>query len=183
MLHKSLWHCYCVWAGVQHFLQDCMHAQRRLWSVQPRLLKQFHADSEDSSWKHAYIILTPLNPTFKTGLYRHLHYFSYFAKKNIDYGYSLERLAEAVLTSTHNLCFEQKYEYIVYQNFLSESFPFLVVEFSRYWNRRVFVMWSACADNMSLRRTQPYRKCCSSAHIRYTRTASTQASQFSALSN
>ena len=48
------------------------------------------------------------------------------------------RLAEAVLTGTHNLCFEQKYE--KYQNFLSENFPFLVVKFSVYLNRRVFVM-------------------------------------------
>ena len=32
------------------------------------------------------------------------------------------RLAEAVLTSTHNRCFEQKYE--KYQNFLSEKLPF-----------------------------------------------------------
>ena len=32
------------------------------------------------------------------------------------------RLAEAVLTSTHNLCFEQKCE--KYQNFLSENFSF-----------------------------------------------------------
>ena len=31
-------------------------------------------------------------------------------------------LDEAVLTSTHNLCFEQKYE--EYQNFLSEKLPF-----------------------------------------------------------
>ena len=31
-------------------------------------------------------------------------------------------LAEAVLTRTHNLCFEQKYE--EYQNFLSENFSF-----------------------------------------------------------
>ena len=31
-------------------------------------------------------------------------------------------LPEAVLTSTHNLCFEKKYE--KYQNFLSENFPF-----------------------------------------------------------
>ena len=32
-----------------------------------------------------------------------------FLLKNIDCGYSLEpRLAEAVLTSTHNLCFELK---------------------------------------------------------------------------
>ena len=44
------------------------------------------------------------------------------------------RLAEAVLTSTHNLCFEQKYE--KYQNFYV-----LVVKFSIYLNRRVFVMF------------------------------------------
>ena len=40
--------------------------------------------------------------------------------------------------STHNLCFEQKYE--KYQNFLSENFHFLVVKFSVYLNRHVFVM-------------------------------------------
>ena len=41
---------------------------------------------------------------------------------NIDCGYSLEppRLAEAVLTSTHNLYFEQKYE--KYQNFYMKAF-------------------------------------------------------------
>ena len=43
-----------------------------------------------------------------------------------------------VLTSTHNLCFEQKCE--KYQNFLSENFQFLVVKFSIYLNRCVFVM-------------------------------------------
>ena len=53
-------------------------------------------------------------------------------------GTGLNRLAEAVLTSTHNLCFEQKYE--KYQNVLSENFPFLVVKFSMYLNRHVFVM-------------------------------------------
>ena len=37
-------------------------------------------------------------------------------------GYSLEHLDEAVLTSTHNLCFEQKHE--KYQNFLCEKLPF-----------------------------------------------------------
>ena len=47
-------------------------------------------------------------------------------------------LGEAILTSTHNLCFEQKYE--KYQNFLSENFHFLVVKFSVYLNRLVFVM-------------------------------------------
>ena len=40
--------------------------------------------------------------------------------------------------SIHNLCFEKNYE--KYQNFLSENFPFLVVKFSIYLNRRVFVM-------------------------------------------
>ena len=45
---------------------------------------------------------------------------------------------EAVLTSIHNLCFEQKLE--KYQNFLSENFHFLVVKFSVYLNRHVFVM-------------------------------------------
>ena len=40
--------------------------------------------------------------------------------------------------STHNLCFEQKYE--KYQIFLSENFIFLEVKFSIFLNRRVFVM-------------------------------------------
>ena len=47
-------------------------------------------------------------------------------------------LDEAVLTSTHNLYFEQKYE--KYQNFLSKHFQCLVVIFSVNLNRRVFVM-------------------------------------------
>ena len=40
--------------------------------------------------------------------------------------------------STHNLCFEQKYE--KYQNFLSENLHFLVMKFSVYLNRHVFIM-------------------------------------------
>ena len=47
-------------------------------------------------------------------------------------------LIEAVLKSTHNLCFEQKYE--KYEIFLSENFHFLVVKFSVYLNKLVFVM-------------------------------------------
>ena len=42
------------------------------------------------------------------------------------------------LMSTHNLCFEQKYE--KYQSFLSINDKFLEVKFSIYLNRRVFVM-------------------------------------------
>ena len=40
--------------------------------------------------------------------------------------------------SIHNLCLEQKCE--KYQDFLSEIFHFLVVKFSVYLNRPVFVM-------------------------------------------
>ena len=49
------------------------------------------------------------------------------------------RLGEAVLTSTHNLCFEQKYENI---RIFIENFQFLVVKFSIYLNKLVFVMRS-----------------------------------------
>ena len=52
-------------------------------------------------------------------------------------GTHLNRLAEAVLTSIHNPCFEQTYEN--YQNFISENFPFSVVKFSVHLNRLVFV--------------------------------------------
>ena len=45
-----------------------------------------------------------------------------------------------VLTSALNLCFEPKYE--KYQKFLSEIFPILVVKFSIYLNRCVFVMFA-----------------------------------------
>ena len=39
----------------------------------------------------------------KIGVYRGIHFFL-FLLKNIDCGYSLEPLNEAVLTWTHNLC-------------------------------------------------------------------------------
>ena len=49
------------------------------------------------------------------------------------------RIVEAVLTSTHNLCLEQKYE--KYLRFLSENFQFFFkVKFSVYLKGRVFVM-------------------------------------------
>ena len=86
------------------------------------LLLRFYRTSR----KHACIILTPFNPTFikKKWVYRRIHYFSYFAKKN----YSQSTL----------VCFEQKYK--KYQNFLSEHFPFLVIKFSIYLNRSIFVI-------------------------------------------
>ena len=50
--------------------------------------------------------------------------FFLFRLKNIDCGYSLEppRRGEAVLTSTHDLCFEQEYE--KYQIFYLKTFSF-----------------------------------------------------------
>ena len=49
--------------------------------------------------------------------------------------------------STHNLCFEQKYE--KYQNlFLSENFQFLVGKFSIYLNRHVFVMFRSVSFSL-----------------------------------
>ena len=48
------------------------------------------------------------------------------------------RLVKVVLTSTNNLCFEEKYE--KYQ-FLSENFQFLELKFFIYLKRRVFVMY------------------------------------------
>ena len=72
-----------------------------------------------------------------TGVYT--IFFILFLLKNIDCGYSLEPPRRGGSnTSTHNLCFEQKYN--KYQNFLSENFLFLVVKFLVYLNRRVFVM-------------------------------------------
>ena len=53
----------------------------------------------------------------KTGVYRGIHYFF-----------------KAVLTSTHNLCFEQKYEKYL------KIFNFSVINFSVYLNRHVLVM-------------------------------------------
>ena len=61
------------------------------------------------------------------------------SSQNINCEYSLKPPRRVVLTSTHNLCFEKKYE--KYQTFLSENFPlFGIVKFSIYLNRRVFVM-------------------------------------------
>ena len=45
---------------------------------------------------------------------------------------------DCVYSSTHNLCFDQKYEKI--SEFLSENFQFLLVKFSVYLNMHVFVI-------------------------------------------
>ena len=61
--------------------------------------------------------------------------------ENIDCGYSVEPPCQAVVTSTHNVCFEHKYEKYQFEFFfLSEKFQFLEVKFSIDLDRRVFVM-------------------------------------------
>ena len=49
-------------------------------------------------------ILPPKNESFQMKYSKMFH----ISAQNIDCGYSLEPPDEAVLTSTHNLCFEQK---------------------------------------------------------------------------
>ena len=64
----------------------------------------------------------PLKPHFyivKLG-FTWVYVIFHISAQNIDFGTRWNRLGEAVLTSTHNLCFEQKSE--KYQNLLSEIF-------------------------------------------------------------
>ena len=58
--------------------------------------------------------------------------------QNVDCAYSLELPCRGGSNENHNLCFKQKFE--KYLNFLSENFQFLVVTFSVYLNRCVFIM-------------------------------------------
>ena len=51
-------------------------------------------------------------------------------------GTRYSRLDEALLTSTHNLCFEQKFE--KYPNFYLKIFHFLVVKLLVYFNKACF---------------------------------------------
>ena len=62
-------------------------------------------------------------------------------------GTRYNRLAEAVLTSTHNLCFEQKYE--KYQNFYLKMFMFGGEIFNIFEYRRVFVMFIMAGNGSS----------------------------------
>ena len=115
---------------------------------------QLHKKTNSGITKTCLYNLDPLKPHFyivKLG-FTGVCIIFLISAQNIDCEYSLEppsaqkhRLwvlvrtaGEAVLTSTHNLCFEQKYE--KYQIFLSENFMFLEVKFSIYLNRHVFVM-------------------------------------------
>ena len=65
----------------------------------------------------------------KTGVYRGIHYFLFFALKHILW----------VLTCTHNICFEQKYEN-------SKKNELKIVIFTAVRNRCIFIAW-ACFRN------------------------------------
>ena len=77
-----------------------------------------------TSQKHADIILAPLKPHFyivKRGLHGYKIFFLCLLKTKIV-GIRSNRLVVAVLVSTDNLCFEQKYE--KYQAFYLKIFNF-----------------------------------------------------------
>ena len=90
-------------------------------------LNCLQVDKEDNITKTCLYNFNPLKPHFYivklgfTGVYINF----LITAQNIDCGYSLEppnRLVEAALTSTHTLCFEQKYE--KYRNFFIWNFSF-----------------------------------------------------------
>ena len=101
---------------------------------------QQKAQSKQSSRKTCLYNFDPLKPHFYkvklgfTGVYT---VFLISAQKH-GLWVLVRTASEAVLTSSHHLCFEKKYE--EYQNFLSESFQVLVVKFSVNLNMRVFLI-------------------------------------------
>ena len=118
----------------------CENTQERLQSRSTAFLRQ-RWGTNTASRKHAHVILTPLNPILysKAGVYRGIHYFSYFAK-NIDCGYSLEPPRRGGSNEYPQSMFWARIWKKKSDCFLSEYFNFLVVKFSIYLNRRVFVM-------------------------------------------
>ena len=108
-----------------------------------------------TSRKHAYIIFSPLKLHFyivKLG-FTGVYIIFLISAQKIDCGYTLEPPGRGVLTSTHNLCFEQEYEKISE----SENFPFSVVKFSVYMNRRVFVMTNIIVTESAQKLLRTYR--------------------------
>ena len=67
-----------------------------------------------------------------------------FLLKTKIVGTRKNRIGEVILTNTHDLCFEQKYEKD--QNFYLKSFHLFGVKYSIYLNRRVFVIVEVQGD-------------------------------------
>ena len=91
--------------------------------------------------KHAYIILTPLNPALysKTRVYKGIHYFILFLLKNIDYGYSLEPPHRGGSNEYPQSMFWAEI-WKISEIFIWKFSFFFVVKFSVCLNRRVFVI-------------------------------------------
>ena len=130
---------YCLsWLFVLHF-----GAISRPLSVIVALITKTYLYNFDPLKPHFYILKLGF-----TGVYI---IFLIPAQKHILWVLVRNRLNEAVLTSTHNVCFEQKYGnikgvffciafFFFIFFFLSQNFQFLEVKFSIYSNRRVFIM-------------------------------------------
>ena len=89
--------------------------------------------------------MTPFNPILygKTGVYRGVHYFFWFLLKNIDCGYSLEPPHRGGSNEfPHSVFWAEiwKISDFFFFFFFCKNFHFLVVKFSIYLNRHVFVM-------------------------------------------
>ena len=86
--------------------------------------------------------MTPLDPTLhsKTGVYRGIHYCFFFLLRNIDCGNLLEPPRRGGSDEYPQSMLEHNFEKNI-RFFLFENFACLVVKFSIYLNRRVFVMF------------------------------------------
>ena len=101
------------------------------WNVLP-MMTPISLTNQRHIMKTCLYSFDPLKPHFyivKLG-FTGVYIIFLISAQNIDCGYPLEppHWVEAVLTSDHNLCFEQKYE--KYQNFLSAKFSF--------WGGKIF---------------------------------------------
>ena len=96
--------------------------------------------NNQSSGKHVHEMYTPANPTFiiekkKLG-FAGVYLFFLFLLENIDVGTRKNHLGDAVLTCTHNQCFELTFQ--KYQNFSDEIF--------NAEKNLLFIVW-ACFHN------------------------------------
>ena len=117
----------------------------------------FSCWSVRASRKHAYIVLTPLNPTFisKTGVCRGIHEISYFCSKKKKKK-KKKRLWVLVRTASQWRFCRIPTIYVFSRNmknirfFYLNFFHFLDVKFLVYLNRQVFVMSFICDVVLSM---------------------------------
>ena len=93
-----------------------------------------------SSRKHAYIILTPLNPYIVKLGFTGVYIIFLISAQNIDCGYSLEPPRRGGSNEYPQSTFWA--EIWIISEFFIWKFSFFVVKFSIYLNRHVFVMCS-----------------------------------------